>query len=172
MSAAQSIVSKRLKLLGDYSKCRKQELEKELPKYFEEYYGNVSDLEVCDASTAVLTLSAKDDSGKEAEYYIKLLSDIVLCIVIEAMLKEEHEVAGVQLSVEVMDEEEEPALATIVIDGITSKIDEDTLEMYFSNRKKSGGGEIESGSIQIDGTKGYVTFCDLQGNNYIVWLAM
>ena len=88
----------------------------------------------------------------------------MLCIVIEAMLKDEHEVAGVQLSVEVMDEEEEPALATIVIDGITSKIDEDTLKMYFGSKKKSGGGEIESGSIQIDGTKGYVTFCDPQGN--------
>ena len=85
-------------------------------------------------------------------------------IAIEAMLKkEEHEVDGVKISVEVMDEEE-PALATIVIDGITSKIDEDTLEMYFSNTKKSGGGEIESGSVQIDGTKGFVTFCDLQGN--------
>ena len=85
-------------------------------------------------------------------------------IAIEAMLKkEEHEVDGVKISVEVMDEEE-PALATIVIDGITSKIDEDTLEMYFGNTKKSGGGEIESGSVQIDGTKGFVTFCDPQGN--------
>ena len=88
-----------------------------------------------------------------------------MCFVaIETMLKEEHEVAGVKVSVEVMDEEEEPALATIVVDGITPKIDEDTLEMYFSNTKKSGGGEIESGGIQIDGTKAYVTFCDPQGN--------
>ena len=85
----------------------------------------------------------------------------MLCLVIETILKGEHEVTGVELSVEVM---EEPALATIVIDGITSKIDEDTLEMYFSSKKKSGGGEIESGSVQIDGTKGYVTFCDPQGN--------
>lgn len=77
------------------------------------------------------------------------------------MLKDEHEVAGVQLSVEVMDEEEEPILATIVVDGITSKIDDDTLEMYFSSQKKSGGGEIES--VRIDGTTGYVTFCDPQG---------
>ena len=78
------------------------------------------------------------------------------------MLKDEHKVAGVQLSVEV---EEEPVLVTIVIDGITSKIDEDTLEMYFSNNKKSGGGEIE-GNVQIDGDKGYITFCDPQGNDY------
>ena len=63
VSAAQSTVSKRLKLLGDLSKCRKQ-LEKELPKYFEEYYGSVSDLELCDSSTAVLTLNVKDESGK------------------------------------------------------------------------------------------------------------
>lgn len=88
-------------------------------------------------------------------------------IVIETILKDEHEVVGVELSVEVMEEEEEPALTTIVIDGITSKIDEDTLEMYFSSRKKSGGGEIESGSVQIDGTKGYVTFCDPQGNTIV-----
>ena len=67
VSVAQSTVSKRLKLLGDFSKCRKQELEKELPKYFEEYYGSVSDLELCDSSTAVLTLNVKDESGKEAE---------------------------------------------------------------------------------------------------------
>ena len=85
----------------------------------------------------------------------------MVCLVIETILKDEHEVTGVELSVEVM---EEPALATIVIDGITSKIDEDTLEMYFSSKKKSGGGEIESGGVQIDGTKGYVTFCDPQGN--------
>ena len=79
VSAAQSIVSKRLKLLVDYSKCRKK-LEKELPKYFEEHYGSVSDLEVCDASTAVLTLSAKDDSGKESEHYIMLISDIICAL--------------------------------------------------------------------------------------------
>ena len=95
------------------------------------------------------------------------------------MLKTEHEVDGVKvsvevkISVEVMDEEgpvlaaiheEGPVLTTIVIDGITATIDEDTLEMYFSNTKKSGGGEIKSGSVQIDGTKGYVTFCEPQGN--------
>ena len=89
----------------------------------------------------------------------------MLCIVIEEILKDEHEVTGVKLSVEVMDEEEEePALATIMIDGITSKIDEDNLEMYFSSKRKSGGGEIESGGVQIDETKGYVTFCDPQGS--------
>ena len=80
------------------------------------------------------------------------------------MLKAEHEVEGIKISVEVMDEEEPAPLATIVIDGITAKIDEDTLEMYFSNTKKSGGGEIESGSVQINETKGFVTFCDPQGN--------
>lgn len=65
VSAAQSTVLKRLKLLGDFSKCRKQELEKELQKYFEEYYGSVSDLELCDSSAAVLTLNVKDESGKD-----------------------------------------------------------------------------------------------------------
>ena len=67
VSAAQSTLSKRLKLLGDFSKCRKQELEKELPKYFEEYYGNVSDLEMCDSSTAALTLIANDENGKDSK---------------------------------------------------------------------------------------------------------
>ena len=163
MSAAQNTVSKRLKLLGDFSKCRKQELEKELPKYFEEYYGSVSDLELCDSSTAILTLNVKDESG-ETEYNIMLILQHVTCIVIEGILKGEHEVTGVEVSVEVMEEEEEPALATIMVDGITSKIDEDTLEMYFGSKKKSGGGEIESGGVNIEGTKGYVTFCDPQGN--------
>lgn len=65
VSAAQSTVSKRLKLLGDFSKCHKQELQKELVKYFEEYYGDVSDSEICDAGTAILTLNANDESGKE-----------------------------------------------------------------------------------------------------------
>ena len=66
MSAAQSIVSKRLKLLGDFSKCRKQDLQKELPKYFEEYYGSVSDLELCDSKTAMLTLNATSEKGRTA----------------------------------------------------------------------------------------------------------
>ena len=69
-----------------------------------------------------------------------------------------------KLSVEVMDEEEEPYLATIVIEGITSTIDEDTLEMFFGSKKKSGGGDIVEGSVMIDGDKGYLTFCDPQGN--------
>ena len=86
-------------------------------------------------------------------------------LVIESILKEKHKVAGVELSVEVMDEEkEEPPLVTIVVEGITSAIDEDTLEMYFGSKRKSGGGEIEKGSIKIEGDKGYVTFCDPQGN--------
>ena len=91
---------------------------------------------------------------------------VIFILVIESVLKEEHEVAGVKLSVEVMDEEEEPPLATILVEGITSAMDEDTLEMYFSNKKKSLGGEIERGSITIDRdkAKGYVTFCDPQGS--------
>ena len=89
-------------------------------------------------------------------------------LVIESVLKvREHKVAGVQLSVEAMEEEEEEApLATIVIHGITLEIDEDTLDMYFSSRKKSDGGDIERGSISIDEDKGYLTFCDPQGNVY------
>ena len=66
MSAAQSTVSKRLKLLGDFSKCRKQEMQKELPKYFEEYYGSVSDLELYDSKAAMLTLNATSEKGKTA----------------------------------------------------------------------------------------------------------
>ena len=74
-----------------------------------------------------------------------------------------------KLSVEVMEEEEEPPLATIVIEGITSTIDEDTLEMYFGSKKKSGGGDIEKGSVTIDGDKGYVTFCDPQGKAIAIY---
>ena len=62
VSATQSTVSKRLKLLGDFSKCRKK-LQKELPKHFEEYFGNVSDLELCDNTTATLTLNVNDEKG-------------------------------------------------------------------------------------------------------------
>ena len=76
-------------------------------------------------------------------------------------MKDAHDVAGVKLSVEVKDEEETALSATIMIDGITSKIDEDTLEMYFSTEKKSGGGNIESEGVKIDGTK---AFCDPQGS--------
>ena len=62
-SAAQSTVLKQLKLLGDFTKCREQDLQKELQKYFEEYYGNVSYLELCDPRTATLTLNAKNEEG-------------------------------------------------------------------------------------------------------------
>ena len=69
VSVAQA-VTKRLKLSGDFSKCRKQELQKELPKHFEEYYGSVSDLELSDFSAATLTLTANDETGKLAQCYV------------------------------------------------------------------------------------------------------
>ena len=83
------------------------------------------------------------------------------------MLKDEHEVGGVKLSVEVMEEEEEPPLDTIMIEGITDEIDEDTLEIYFENTKKSGGEDINN--VEIHGTKGYVTFSDPQGNLILLY---
>ena len=61
-SAAQSSAVTSLKLLGDFSKFRKEELEKELSEYFEQHYGSVSDLELCDSGTEVtLSLNPMDD---------------------------------------------------------------------------------------------------------------
>lgn len=79
VSAAQTTVSKRIKLLGDFSKCRKQELKKELPKHFEEYYGNVSNLELCDSGEATLTLNIKDENGEQANlnYFASTIDRIV-----------------------------------------------------------------------------------------------
>lgn len=63
---ASTTAVKRLIIEGDFSKCREQELKNQLPKYFEEY-GSVSDLELCDSDRKTLTLTVKDESGKEAE---------------------------------------------------------------------------------------------------------
>ena len=63
--SAKSTVLKQLKLLGDLSKCRKQELQKEMLKYFEEYYGSVSNFELHDSKTATMTLIVSDETGRD-----------------------------------------------------------------------------------------------------------
>ncbi|XP_071091170.1 protein mono-ADP-ribosyltransferase PARP14-like isoform X2 [Haliotis cracherodii] len=54
--------------------------------------------------------------------------------------------------------EKEP-LQTILVEGITPDLTEDVLEMYFENKKRSGGGDIQ-GKMKMDKAKkaAYITY--------------
>ena len=90
---------------------------------------------------------------------------IFMCIGLDELIKGQVEVSGVEVSLEVLDESTILEPTTIEIDGIASHHDEDTLEYYFTNSKKSQGGDIEEGSICIEQTKAYVTFIDPKGKS-------
>jgi len=87
----------------------------------------------------------------------------------DELIKEQVQVSGTEVTLEVLDEPTPPEPTTIEIDGITQVLDEDTLEMYFMNKRKSNGGDIEEGSIRIEQTKAYLTFIDPKGTKLCVY---
>lgn len=87
-----------------------------------------------------------------------------MCTGFDEAIKGQVELSGgTQVTVEVLDEPAAAEPFIIEIDGITSAIDEETLELYFTNSKKSKGGEIKEDSIRIEQTKAYLTFIDPKG---------
>jgi len=50
---------------------------------------------------------------------------------------------------------------TLLVSGVTSDIDRDQLELYFENRSRSGGGQVQQ--VVTSGTHAFVTFVDPQG---------
>ena len=86
-----------------------------------------------------------------------------------------HSILGQVVEVQLVDTEPttgEPLLApvthldTIVVKGLGVRTNnESLLDLYFTNRVASGGGEVKK--VEVKGTEAYVTFVDPEGNTYV-----
>ena len=54
---------------------------------------------------------------------------------------------------------------TVLVKGLSPTNDEPVLKLYFTNKNKSGGGDVTS--IAIKDTHAYITFTDPEGIKYI-----
>ena len=54
----------------------------------------------------------------------------------------------------------------VKISGVTQNISEETLELYFENTKRSGGGEIKSIDMFPSMQAAIITFEDTAGKNH------
>ncbi|XP_065184537.1 protein mono-ADP-ribosyltransferase PARP14-like isoform X2 [Sycon ciliatum] len=76
----------------------------------------------------------------------------------------EHQFKGVEMTVAILVAEEPAAVeepsATILVSALPENVDEDDLEMYFDNKKRSGGGDVSRVEMASDGTEALVTFTD------------
>lgn len=52
----------------------------------------------------------------------------------------------------------------VLVKGITSDMSKDALELFFENRKKSGGGEIENTTIDLKKGEAVIEFKSSKGN--------
>jgi len=84
-----------------------------------------------------------------------------------------HNILGQTVEVQLVDTE--PAtgehllapvarLDTVVVRGLVEHKDESLLDLYFTNKVVSGGGEVKK--VEFKGTEAYVTFIDPEGS---VW---
>jgi len=53
---------------------------------------------------------------------------------------------------------------TILVKGLSTTHNESVLKLYFTNKKKSGGGDVTS--IAVKAETAYISFVDLNGNNW------
>ena len=54
---------------------------------------------------------------------------------------------------------------TVLVKGLSPTHDESVLKLYFTNKKKSGGGDVTS--IAVKGKVAYISFVDSNGNDYL-----
>lgn len=58
----------------------------------------------------------------------------------------------------------------ILVTGLPAEISRDTLELYFENKKKTGGGEIVSATINEKKMQAIIEFKDIEGTSLILYL--
>ena len=80
--------------------------------------------------------------------------------------KDKHTLNGANLEVtkEVAEKHKEAA-KTIMVTCLAAKTTEDSLWNYFENERRSGGGAVESVTIQHDTGTAFVTFEDADGKS-------
>ena len=80
--------------------------------------------------------------------------------------KDKHILNGANLEVtKEMAEKHKEAAKTITITCLAAKTTEDSLWNYFENKRRSGGGAVESVTIQRDTDTAFVTFEDANGKS-------
>ena len=56
-------------------------------------------------------------------------------------------------------------MATVVVEGITSKLSRDALKLYFQNTDKSGGGRTQN--FEVCGKRAFITYCSPEGKSLV-----
>ena len=80
--------------------------------------------------------------------------------------KDKHTLNGATLEVtKEMSHKHKEAAKTIMVTCLATKTTEDSLLNYFENRRRSGGGAVESVNIQHDTGTAFVTFEDADGKS-------
>ena len=67
-------------------------------------------------------------------------------------------------------EDIEGTCRTILVTGLSKKISKDAIELYFENKKKTGGGEIVSATINLKKLEAVVEFKESEGTLYIIYI--
>ena len=102
-----------------------------------------------------------------------MLKDLCILCIVAARVAERpsHSILGQAVEVQLVDTESatgECLLApgthmdTIVVKGLGEYNDELVLDLYFTNKVASGGGEVKK--VEMKGTEAYVTFVDPEGS--------
>ena len=80
--------------------------------------------------------------------------------------KDKHSLNGANLEVtKEMAEKHKEAAKTIMVTCLAPKTTEDSLLNYFENERRSGGGAVESVTIQRETGTAFVTFKDADGKS-------
>ena len=95
-----------------------------------------------------------------------LFNDVCFTVAKRMLAKREVMFRGSSLDVLPYDPMPSPNIdpcRTIVVNGITSKIDKDDLIDYFENNNMSGGGEVEIMDLKLGLELAYITFVLQEG---------
>ncbi|XP_033098360.1 protein mono-ADP-ribosyltransferase PARP14-like [Anneissia japonica] len=124
-------------------------------------------LEVCFSKVSLDTVfmyfeSRKRSGGADIKHYEEIQPGKVLIIfeqagVAQNVCSKSHKIEGQTLEVSLI-EETGPAQNTIEVSGFPTSIGEDTLEMYFESKRRSGGGDIKESNMNEDKTKFTIKF--------------
>jgi len=57
---------------------------------------------------------------------------------------------------------------TVLVKGLSTTHNESVLKLYFTNKKKSGGGDVTH--ITVKGEIAYVSFADPEGKHYVEYI--
>ena len=98
------------------------------------------------------------------------LSVVIHTVANSVVQREKHTLNGATLdvSLEVCEGQSKVAGKTIKVTGLAAKTTKDSIINYFENKRRSGGGAVESVEFQSDAGVALVTFEDANGKCFEV----